>query len=660
METTRALDEVPNFSKGLGFLVIFILAFVGISICMSCSKYLYRQLTFVADDEMSQVLIDNDFLDFMPGMNRGDVEEVGMEADRWKCSVCAFRNTMDASTCILCGTANETAEGVGGLPKKSSSYQVFISMLYSTPSAPNNWNARQRSARMRHQWTRHVAANLVNWERNFIQSKRNLAFTIQATQQELPMEGVSIQSIDVNGNVTPNNRFYDTASIEIGGSMLLNGIDMFSTESYELAVLQWTPVSSSDANRTVMGIELPIWKWDALLAVSQVSFSLKYAWFLQQVADLVPPFNVGHLRLSTNRSNILHEALESMLVIQERALCCVSRVDFLGEAGVDAGAVQREWYLLVAEALMKESSGLFILCNRDDQSYFINPNSAHAYSSSKFGKLDHLDAFRAIGRFIGRALLDGQVIPLHLNPVLFKVLLGVPMSLDDIDSLDPTIYKSLQYILENSHVDDLMLTFSVTERRGDGVVEVDLIPNGKQIEVTDANKVQYVDLMVEYLLFGRVKLQLWALLRGVYEIVPPELLLPFDHKELELVLCGLNDIDVNDWRLNTTVSSDLRSSSVVEWFWEVVTSLSKDNQAKLLQYTTGSSRVPVQGFRGLTSYDGMICYFNLKGVPYTHGAYPVIHACYNRIDLPLYPRKELLQEAIYTLLLSDPTGFTIQ
>ncbi|CAK4638959.1 unnamed protein product [Aphanomyces euteiches] len=223
-----------------------------------------------------------------------------------------------------------------------------------------------------------------------------------------------------------------------------------------------------------------------------------------------------------------------------------------------------------------------------------------------------------------------------------------------------------------------MLTFSVTERRGDGVVEVDLIPNGKQIEVTDANKVQYVDLMVEYLLFGRVKLQLWALLRGVYEIVPPELLLPFDHKELELVLCGLNDIDVNDWRLNTTVSSDLRSSSVVEWFWEVVTSLSKDNQAKLLQYTTGSSRVPVQGFRGkqhlgnatiiswlcdglgLTSYDGMICYFNLKGVPYTHGAYPVIHACYNRIDLPLYPRKELLQEAIYTLLLSDPTGFTIQ
>ncbi|CAK4200600.1 unnamed protein product [Aphanomyces euteiches] len=434
------------------------------------------------------------------------------------------------------------------------------------------------------------------------------------------MEGVSIQSIDVNGNVTPNNRFYDTASIEIGGSMLLNGIDMFSTESYELTVLQWTPVSSSDANRTVMGIELPIWKWDALLAVSQVSFSLKYAWFLQQVADLVPPFNVGHLRLSTNRSNILHEALESMLVIQERALCCVSRVDFLGEAGVDAGAVQREW----------------------------------------FGKLNHLDAFRAIGRFIGRALLDGQVIPLHLNPVLFKVLLGVPMSLDDIDSLDPTIYKSLQYILENSHVDDLMLTFSVTERRGDGVVEVDLIPNGKQIEVTDANKVQYVDLMVEYLLFGRVKLQLWALLRGVYEIVPPELLLPFDHKELELVLCGLNDIDVNDWRLNTTVSSDLRSSSLVEWFWEVVTSLSKDNQAKLLQYTTGSSRVPVQGFRGLTSYDGMICYFNLKGVPYTHGAYPVIHACYNRIDLPLYPRKELLQEAIYTLLLSDPTGFTIQ
>ena len=88
--------------------------------------------------------------------------------------------------------------------------------------------------------------------------------------------------------------------------------------------------------------------------------------------------------------------------------------------------------------------------------------------------------------------------------------------------------------------------------------------------------------------------------------------------------------------------------------------LPQDDQAKLLQYATGASRVPVQGFKGLTSYDGKICYFTLKGVAYKQGVYPVAHACYNRIDLPLYPSEELLEDALKTLLLSDPTGFNIE
>jgi E3 ubiquitin ligase SMURF1/2 len=52
-----------------------------------------------------------------------------------------------------------------------------------------------------------------------------------------------------------------------------------------------------------------------------------------------------------------------------------------------------------------------------------------------------LKAFRAIGRFIGRALLDGQVLALPLNPVLFKAILGRPITLDDLEHLDRTMYK---------------------------------------------------------------------------------------------------------------------------------------------------------------------------------------------------------------------------
>ncbi|KAF0746370.1 hypothetical protein AaE_008154 [Aphanomyces astaci] len=315
--------------------------------------------------------------------------------------------------------------------------------------------------------------------------------------------------------------------------------------------------------------------------------------------------------------------------------------------------------MLVSEGLLVEANGLFVVLNREDNSYFINPNSSHAWRHPN--DMDHLKAFHAVGRFLGRSLLDGQVIPMHLSPVLLKAILGVPLTLDDVEGLDRTVHKGLLYLLEHDNAQDLALTFSVSETHGHNtVVEVELVENGHLRGVTDANKAEYVRLMVRYLVFGRVEAQLSALLQGVYDVVPPELLMPFDHKEFELILCGLAEVDVADWKANTVTSSNLDNSSPLQWFWEVVEAMSPVDRSRLLQFATGSSRVPVQGFKGLTSYDGEICRFTLKGVPYEGGAYPATHACYNRIDLPLYPTKDMMKEALTMLLLSDPTGFTIE
>jgi hypothetical protein len=37
----------------------------------------------------------------------------------------------------------------------------------------------------------------------------------------------------------------------------------------------------------------------------------------------------------------------------------------------------------------------------------------------------------------------------------------------------------------------------------------------------------------------------------------------------------------------------------VTWFWRVVESYSEEMRARLLQFVTGSSRVPLQGFKAL-------------------------------------------------------------
>lgn len=77
-------------------------------------------------------------------------------------------------------------------------------------------------------------------------------------------------------------------------------------------------------------------------------------------------------------------------------------------------------------------------------------------------------------------------------------------------------------------------------------------------------------------------------------MVPANLMRLFDERELELVLGGIGRIDVADWKANTRLKHCSASTPVVVWFWEIVEKYSEEMQARLLQFVTGSSRVPLQ------------------------------------------------------------------
>lgn len=175
----------------------------------------------------------------------------------------------------------------------------------------------------------------------------------------------------------------------------------------------------------------------------------------------------------------------------------------------------------------------------------------------------------AVGRFLGKALFDQQLVPAHLARPLFKHLLGMPMSFADLEFVDGDLHQNLRWMVENEGAEALMLDFTVSQtvlgemqtvelkvrgaKRGRGVgADAASQPGGASIEVTDENKHEYIDLRVRRRLFESIKAQLEALLRGFYEVIPPALISPFDFQELELLLCGLPEVDVGDWRAHTT------------------------------------------------------------------------------------------------------------
>ncbi|GLE05584.1 hypothetical protein PINS_up014616 [Pythium insidiosum] len=551
---------------------------------------------------------------------------------------------MDRRNCILCGTkrssvkrplasgsasnsASTSASASAVVPPSvaaplSTPHRLSQSLL--TPSLSlSTLNPRQRYARQRKEWVRRLRPDgSAFWVRQGV----SVAAAAAAVElSSLPRPSTASPSTTVP---RPSNGF---VTLLVRSSVHSDGR------------LTFAETTGTDAATTVTGYRIRSEELELINQVSQLPFQRKYAWFLERTGAMLKSWDEGRIKLSVHRENILVESMEQLLGIQLEHLHFPLRIEFIGEVGIDAGGLQREWFSILFSKLLDDSLGLFMNCHRNNQTVAINPNSVDCTA-------DHLLYFRGIGRLLGRALLEGQTMQARLCLPILKHLLGVPITFSDLQYVDPDVYNSMKWIRENDNVDMLELTFSVVEIRDERPLVIDLVPGGRDIAVTDANKTEYLHLKLRYLMLDRYAPQLQALSLGLFEVVPQENLMVFDYQELELVLCGLPEIDVADWRRHTSTTPAFANSRVVEWFWEVITQLSEDERARFLQFSTGSSRVPVQGFKGLTSYDGRICPFSLRPLSNQTRGFPKVHTCFNRVELPLYETKAELESALYAIL----------
>ncbi|KAF1336323.1 Hect e3 ubiquitin, partial [Globisporangium splendens] len=347
-------------------------------------------------------------------------------------------------------------------------------------------------------------------------------------------------------------------------------------------------------------------QWRDILSLSSQVFPKKYAHFVTTTAALI--VSSENLKISVNRDYLFEDSMDAICVLPLENIRTAIRIHFFNEAGIDAGGLHREWFMLVNEQLVDPDRGLFCCVNKDEQSFYLNANSRRDAGEH------HLRYYYASGRLVGRALLEGYVLGFHLALPLLKVILGLPISFRDLEFFDPELYRNLLWLLENDGAEALGLDFSVIEARSDSeAVVVDLIPDGRHIDVIDENKHKYVERRFRYLLFESVSSQLYVFLKGVYEVIPQELLMLFDPEEFDYLLCGSDEIDVDDWERNTRYTVGLHEHQAVVWFWELVREMPNEYRRRLLHFATGSSRVPIAGFSSLTSYDGRLCPFTLKG-----------------------------------------------
>ncbi|KAI0607004.1 HUL4 Ubiquitin-protein ligase [Pyrenophora tritici-repentis] len=348
------------------------------------------------------------------------------------------------------------------------------------------------------------------------------------------------------------------------------------------------------------------------------------------------------LQLSVRRDQVFLDSFKSLYFksADEMKYGKLS-IRFHGEEGVDAGGVTREWFQSISRQMFNADYALFVPVASDRTTF--HPNRLSSINP------EHLMFFKFIGRIIGKALYEGRVLDCHFSRAVYKQIMGKQVSLKDMETLDLEYYKSLEWMIHNEITDIITETFSVEVEAFGEMQTVDLIENGRNIPVTEDNKHEYVRLITEHRLTGAVHEQLENFLKGFHDIVPAELVSIFSEQELELLISGLPDINVDDWKNNTEYHNYTAASPQIQWFWRAVRTFEKEEQAKLLQFVTGTSKVPLNGFKELEGMNGF-SKFNIHRDYGSKDRLPSSHTCFNQLDLPEYETYEDLRKALYTAM----------
>jgi hypothetical protein len=326
-----------------------------------------------------------------------------------------------------------------------------------------------------------------------------------------------------------------------------------------------------------------------------------------------------------------------------RQRICVNYISDAGarETGVDVGGLFKEFWTDLSILAFDPNYALF---KGTEESKLLYPNP-----SSKLAHGDmSIKLFEFLGRILGKALYEGITIQPQFAHLFLSFLRGdhnYLHLLTDLSTIDAQLYNNIMFLKTyDGDAADLCLTFTVANDDF-GVTEVDLIPNGANVEVTNANKRRYIYLVAKHHVCDRIKEQADAFCRGLWEVIDRSWLRLFNEPELQVLISGAADgkIDVADMKSNSKYTGGYTSldRNIIR-FWSVVSSFTPSQQADLLRFVTSCERPPPLGFASMNPP------FTIQRIGILRDAdkLPSASTCFNTLKLPTYSSEKVMKERL--------------
>ncbi|KAE8295841.1 putative E3 ubiquitin-protein ligase HERC4 [Larimichthys crocea] len=331
-----------------------------------------------------------------------------------------------------------------------------------------------------------------------------------------------------------------------------------------------------------------------------------------------------HLR----RTSVLEDTFEQLAYDGQSRMPLAVYFDGNPEIDDHLNLYKKDFFYEVFHEMVSPESGMFMFNDSETLAWF--PTRATQEDQRYFH----------FGFLCGLALYNGCIIHLPFPLALFKKLLGVKPSLEDLMEFSPCVGKSLQYILEDDHPENLGMDFSIL---WDGT-EVELDPEDPEKLVTSQNKEEFVDAYVNHAFNTSVGGVFQEFKRGFFQLCDRDLVKLFHPNELQEVLVGK---DYNDWaklKQNTSYEGDFHAGHpTIQMFWEVFDELNEAQKKAFLWFVTGFEREPILGMQTI---EMKIKAARVEDHLANDQYYPESHTCFSALELPSYSTKEIMHSKL--------------
>lgn len=340
-----------------------------------------------------------------------------------------------------------------------------------------------------------------------------------------------------------------------------------------------------------------------------------------------------YLQIQLRRQHILEDTLTQLSKGSNKSnLRKQLKITFAGEPGVDEGGVKKEFFTLLIQQLFDPNFGMFI--EKNGRFLWFQSDSFECSLN-----------FELIGLLLGLALYNEVILSLKFPMAVYKKLITAgsnkcmvsdQLTLEDLAEIDPDIFTTLNNLLTKDWTDkETGFLFVLSYETYGEVKEIELIPDGANVKVTEENKRKFIDLYIDWYFNKSIEKQFGSFAAGFFQVILKDSFKLFNAEDLLLAICGSTMLDFTMLKKTALYENYTSNSETIVMFWNILINEFDHNQQKeFLKFLTGSDRAPIRGLG------------DIKVIITKTGdsnSLPSAHTCFNHLILPDYKDYEKLK-----------------